>query len=111
MKLDFSAMEQTNIPHFKGGEGQLAAKMYTDANTKILEGTLAPGCTVGLHTHDTSSEIILILSGQGVAVCDGVEEPVIPGDCHYCPQGHSHTLINTSGTEDLVFFAVVPEHR
>jgi mannose-6-phosphate isomerase-like protein (cupin superfamily) len=111
MKLDFSAMEQTTIPHFKGGEGQFLAKMYNDAKVKILEGTLAPGCTVGLHTHDTNSEIILILSGHGTAICDGVDEPVGPGDCHYCPQGHNHTLINASATEDLVFFAVVPEHQ
>ena len=29
------------------------------------------------------------------------------GQCHYCPQGHTHSLINDS-EEDLVFFAVVP---
>ena len=29
------------------------------------------------------------------------------GDCHYCPKGHTHSLINNSD-EDLVFFAVVP---
>ncbi|MFR7893260.1 MAG: hypothetical protein ACLU38_03455 [Dysosmobacter sp.] len=41
---------------------------------------------------------------------DGVWEPVAPGTCHYCPKGHSHSLVN-DGTEDLVTFAVVPEHE
>lgn len=30
-----------------------------------------------------------------------------PGDCHYCPKGHSHSLEN-DGAEDLVFYTVVP---
>ena len=36
-------------------------------------------------------------------------EQVREGQCHYCPKGHSHGLINDSGA-DLVFFAVVPTH-
>ncbi len=35
-------------------------------------------------------------------------ETVTAGGCHYCPKGHSHSLVN-NGTEDVVFFAVVPE--
>ena len=30
------------------------------------------------------------------------------GQCHFCPKGHSHSLIN-EGPEDLVFYATVPE--
>lgn len=110
MKFEFDRMPDTVIPRFKGGEGQISAKMYTDSNNKILLGTLAPGCTVGLHIHDTSSEIIYILSGTGKVLYDGEYEPLVPGDCHYCPQGHEHSLINDNETGDLVFFAVVPEH-
>ena len=33
--------------------------------------------------------------------------PLEAGQCHYCPQGHTHSLINDSDA-DLVFFAVVP---
>jgi quercetin dioxygenase-like cupin family protein len=109
MKLCFQDMPDSVLPKFKGGEGQLVAKMITDSHNKILRGLLAPGCTVGLHTHDTSSEIIYILSGTGKALYDGTYEELAPGDCHYCPKGHAHSLIN-DGTEDLVFFAVVPEH-
>ena len=65
------------------------------------------GCTIGLHTHETSSEIIYILSGAGKVKYDDGEEAVSAGQCHYCPKGHSHALINNSG-EPLEFFAVVP---
>lgn len=110
MLMNFDQMETTILPRFKGGEGQLSAKMFIDADNKILKGTLAPGCTIGLHAHEDSSEVIYILSGTGKALCDGETERLSPGECHYCPDGYSHTLIN-DGQEDLVFLAVVPIHK
>ena len=108
MLLDFNAMERTSLPHFQGGEGELRAKMVTDEKNRILHGILPPGSTIGYHTHDTSSEIIYILAGTGKVKTDEGEEPLKPGDCHYCPKGHAHSLINDSDSE-LEFFAVVPQ--
>mgnify|MGYP000196439956 CR=1 FL=1 len=56
-----------------------------------------------------SSEIVYVLSGTGKALYGGGEERLTPGDCHYCPEGHAHSLIN-DGTQTLEFFAVVPQH-
>ncbi|MCI8552055.1 MAG: cupin domain-containing protein, partial [Lawsonibacter sp.] len=67
------------------------------------------GCTIGLHTHETNSEVICILSGMGKVLCDGEYEAVSAGSVHYCPKGHEHSLIN-DGQEDLTYFAVIPEH-
>ena len=44
-----------------------------------------------------------------MVIYDGKEERVEAGLCHYCPQGHTHTLINDSDA-DLTFHAVIPEH-
>ena len=66
------------------------------------------GATIGRHTHEEDSEIIFILSGPGSVLDDDELLPLEAGQCHYCPQGHSHSLINDS-TEELVFFAVVPK--
>ena len=107
MLIDFEHMEETVIPNFLGGEGSVRAKMRVDELGKILHGVLEPGSTIGLHTHETSSEIIYILSGQGKVLYDGAYEALSAGSCHYCPKGHSHSLINDSGAL-LEFFAVVP---
>ena len=107
MKIVFDAMPDTVLEKFCGGEKELRAKMFIDENGKILRGTLAPGASIGLHTHGTSSEMFYYLSGCGKVICDGKEERVFAGDCHYCPKGSAHTMIN-DGAEDLVFFAVVP---
>ena len=109
MKLNFSQIQEKELPGFRGGEGMFRARMHTDESNKIMRGVLAPGSFIGLHTHDTNSEIIYILSGTGKVLCDGEYESLAAGDCHYCPMGHSHSLINDSDG-DLTFFAVVPEH-
>ena len=107
MKLDFNAIPEQVIPHFKGGEKEIAARMFWDGSTRIMRARLDPGATIGLHRHEDNREIIYVLSGHGTAMCDGVPEPLGPGDCHFCPEGHEHQLVN-DGAEPLVFLAVVP---
>lgn len=108
MLIDLEIREKTVLPHFWGGDGELVAAMYKDEMNKILKGTLAPGSNIGVHTHETSSEIIFILAGEGIVLSDGKSEMLKPGDCHYCKKGSSHSLRN-DGEEDLIFYAVVPE--
>ena len=110
MLLSLNSIPETVIPGFKGGTGRTCARIYADESNKIMHGLLPPGASIGAQVHETSSEIIWILSGTGKALCDDTEELLGPGSCHYCPMGHRHSLINC-GSEDQVFFAVVPEHR
>ena len=108
MKLKFSEMEEKHLPNFNGGEGVFYANMYVDEKMKILRGKLVPGASIGLHRHVPTSEVIFILEGVGTAFCNGKQEDLQAGDCHYCPKGSEHTLQNT-GEKDLLFYAVVPQ--
>lgn len=109
MILDFSEIEKSVLNNFKGGEKYYEANMYTDENNKIMKGRLVPGASIGEHTHETNSEVIFFSEGRGKVLYDGEYLEVSAGLCHYCPKGHSHSLINDSDG-DLVFFAVVGEH-
>lgn len=109
MKIQFNEMNDTILEKFNGGEGRFVAKMFNDGKNKILRGLLAPGCSIGMHTHKTSSEIIFVLSGTGKMYMEDGVETLTAGDCHYCPQGSGHSFVNDSD-EDLTFYAVVPEH-
>lgn len=108
MIIDFNKIPEKEIANFKGGEKSYNVRMSDDAKTKIMYGRLVPGASIGLHTHETSCEIIYFISGEGKAIYDGKTESVSAGLCHYCPKGHSHSLIN-DGKEDLIFIAAVPE--
>lgn len=110
MILDYSKIEETRIPKMREGLGELISKRFQDENCKILYGKLEPGSTIGFHTHETDSEAIYILSGTADILYDDGREVVEAGNCHYCPMGHSHSMRNL-GTEDLIFFAVVPKHH
>ena len=99
MVIDFSNIELSVMPHFKGGEGDTKSRIFFDGMNKIMLGCLEPGCTIGYHCHDTSSEMIYILGGQARCLYDDGEELLSPGQCHYCPKGHSHSLINASTTD------------
>ncbi len=107
MLIDFSKMEEQVIPQFLGGEGTFRTRMRVDELGKIMRAALEPGASIGLHTHETSSEMIYILEGKGKVLYDGEYIPLAAGSCHYCPKGHSHSLINDSDAL-LTFFAVVP---
>ena len=82
MKLEFDRMEETILPQFNGGEKEFAARMLIDEHNRILRGRLVPGASIGLHTHETSSEMVYVLSGTGTMLCDGRAEELAPGDCH-----------------------------
>lgn len=110
MILNFEDIEPTALVNFYGGEGTLVAAMYKDENNKILKGQLDAGCNIGLHRHESSSEIIFILSGVGTVICDGETRQIGVGECHYCKRGSEHSLRN-DGEEPLLFYAVVPEHQ
>ena len=92
MLIDFETMEETVIPHFKGGEKETAARMFFDGQNRIMRGVLIPGASIGLHTHETGSEIVYILSGKGAVLYDDGRNagprilPLLPQGPH--PQPH-----------------------
>ena len=112
MLIDFEKMEAATVPNFKGGEKEYVVKTYLDNQNRIMQGLLHPGASIGMHMHEQNSETYYILSGTGhIVMDDGTEETLTPGQMHYCPMGHGHTLINESATDDLTFIGIVAEHH
>ncbi|MDO4466642.1 MAG: cupin domain-containing protein [Bacillota bacterium] len=110
MKIDHKNQEFQAFPNFKGGDGQLNAKMFFDGKCRILSGELPAGSNIGMHTHEGNSEIIFVLEGTGTVICDGETEIVEAGNCHYCPEGSTHSFRNDTDST-IRFLAVVPEHH
>ncbi len=64
---------------------------------------IAPGAAIPLHFHDCE-ESVIVLDGSAVAVIDGAEHAVGPGDTSWIPPGVPHQFRNPSGTEPLRIF-------
>ena len=73
MVIDFNKINEVVTPNFKGGEGAARMRTQYDGMNKIMMGRLLPGCTIGYHIHDESSEIIYITSGTARCLYDGGE--------------------------------------
>ncbi len=108
MLIDFEKTKDVAIQNLNGGAGEVISKMFFDGNNRIMISRLPKGSSIGTHAHTEGSDINYVLSGSGKAVCNGEEEILTPGVCHYCPKGSSHSIINT-GNEDLVLFTAVPK--
>lgn len=108
MILNLDTIEEKSIPAFKGGEKSTELRMFNDGLNKIMKGHLQPGASIGLHTHESGSEVIFLTKGDAHVLYDGQLLEFHEGECHYCAKGHSHSLINDSD-DDVWFTAVVPE--
>ncbi len=106
--INFDEIEEVAIPNLNGGEGITKANMFMDKNIKIMKSTIEKGSSIGEHIHKTSSEIVYVISGEAKCILDGKEEIVREGECHYCPKGSTHSIINNKD-ENLIVFDVVPE--
>lgn len=111
MKLDFQAIPETVVPNFKDGEGEAHIRKYNDPQMgSIVNITLPVGSSIGLHTHKGNCEIVYVLSGAGTYIDDGETSPLTAGMTTYCPEGHSHSIINT-GKQPLVLLGVLPDSK
>lgn len=109
MKIDFKNITLQKLKNFKGGEKELNARMFSDEHNKIMLSYLVPGASIGMHQHTENSEIIYFIKGEATIIFNNVKTKYRAGECHYCPAGCSHTMINESD-ENIEFFAVVPNH-
>ena len=108
MNIDFAAIEEKHVPEFKGGTGAAVLRSYEDDTIKLIRGYLEKDSSIGMHTHEGNSETVYILEGSGKMIYDGTEEVLKAGSCSYCPEGHTHSLVNT-GEAPLHFLGVIPK--
>ena len=67
--------------------------------------TIPPGTQFGVHIHDGSEELYVILKGRGTALLDGTPRPVGPGDFLMLRDGGAHGLRN-DGVEAVELLCV-----
>ncbi len=108
MKIDFNTIQESVHPNFKGGEKELAARMYFDGKNRIMKARLESGASIGMHVHDSSCEVMIITGGICHVIYDGQRIDLVEGDIHYCPKGHGHSLVNSS-EGPVEFIGIVPE--
>ena len=98
-----------------GGEGTIYGLGSVCAENPIpdtrismaAQMTLAPGASVGLHTHEKDEELYYIVSGHGSYIKNsGEKKDIGPGDVTLTRTGERHSIL-ADKNEPVVFFAVI----
>ena len=76
MILDFDTMNVTELPNFYGGEKSILAKLSSDGLNKIMVGRVAPGASIGVHTHgDPGTRLRQLHVGRSEASLAALDRP------------------------------------
>ena len=106
MLINFNDMNEMTMPGMNNGTGEMTVRMFNDDKYRMIHTVIHPGGSIGPHVQESGDNINYVISGEGKAICDDMEEALAPGTCHICPKGSEHSIINT-GDENLVIFTIV----
>lgn len=93
MKINFNEIQEMTMPCMNGGEGLMSVRMFNDEHYRIIPTKIHKGGGIGLHTQNSGDDLNFVISGSGIAVCDGTEEELKAGVMHICPKGADVTAI------------------
>lgn len=83
-------------------------KVYNGKIAAYARVILKPGCSLGYHKHEGTSETLYILSGTAEYNDNGTAMELFPGDVAFCPEGESHSIGNSAHSKsDLVVMALI----
>jgi len=108
-KSEIQGKVTTNL---RGGKGDitmfhfLTEQEVRGAGRLFAKFVVEPGNSIGAHMHEGEMEAFYVLKGKGLVLDDGAEVILEAGDCHICPDGHTHSIKNI-GEDSLEFIAIV----
>jgi putative monooxygenase len=88
-----------------GGARTIPLVTPASGSTQLLNGITIfdPGAAIGLHFHNCE-ESVMVLEGKAIAVLDGVEHRLGPGDTTWIQADVPHYFRNASTTEGMQIF-------
>ena len=100
----YSVATVGNLTSFEGKA--FVKDILGTTSVELSFGTLAPGTSVPFfHRHRQNEEVYVVLSGEGVFVLNGVEEPVASGSIIRVAPGVSRNT-KCTGNTPLVYICI-----
>jgi mannose-6-phosphate isomerase-like protein (cupin superfamily) len=85
--------------------------IFTGAKSQLVVMDIPPGDDVGEEVHEHVEQTLFFLSGEGKAVLNGVETPVVAGDAVVVTPGTKHNFINTGDVSLKIFTVYDPPNH
>jgi mannose-6-phosphate isomerase-like protein (cupin superfamily) len=82
--------------------------IFTGIHSQLVLMSLLPQEEIGEEIHETSDQILFIVSGEGEAVLNGVITKIKKHSVIFVPAGTKHNIINkgTDGDNDMKLYTV-----
>lgn len=93
-------------PVDRGGGAKTIPLVHPGLGAKSLINGITvfkPGARIPLHYHNCE-ESVMVLTGDAIAIVNGVEHRLKPMDTTWIPVGAHHCFINASPTEEMSIF-------
>ena len=102
---------KANMPYLSNIVEQTQANTYfrkvlfTGTRSQLVIMNILPGEEVGDEVHTYTEQTLFFLSGNGKAILNGKESPIVAGDVVVVTPGTEHNFINT-GTVPLKIYTI-----
>ena len=85
--------------------------LATGPHSQVVVMCIPPGGEIGAETHADVDQVLVFVSGEGLAILDGERSSVGPGRLVQVPAGTRHNFVNTGSTSlRLYTIYAPPEH-
>lgn len=102
--LSFQDIPWSKHPSFQGVElKHIVTSAHTGGQFSCHLVRVAPGCSIGVHTHQEQLEIHEVVAGSGTCASGGADLDYRPGTVAILPKGAPHRV--DAGPEGLYLFA------
>ena len=87
--------------------------VFTSKQFQLVLMNLKPSEEIGFEVHEQNDQFFRFEKGQGQVVINGSTCDISDGDAVIVPMGSRHNVINTSQTDNLVFYTLYspPHHK
>jgi len=85
--------------------------LYTSTHSQLVLMSLLPGEDIGAEIHELD-QFLRVEKGEGKAVLNDIEYPIVDGSAIVVPAGVKHNIINTSDISMKLYTVYSPaEHK
>ncbi|MBK20396.1 MAG: hypothetical protein CMM52_16320 [Rhodospirillaceae bacterium] len=89
-------------------EAMLTPKETGFAGLSMGFQTIAPGCRIREHSHDTQIELQICHQGKGHVLVDGERHELVPGTSCYLGYNVKHEIFNDSEDDLVMMWVIAP---
>lgn len=101
----------TNITSAANANEFFRQVVHTGQKSQLVLMSIPPGGEIGAEVHAHVEQTLVVVSGTGKSILDGVEQPMNTGDVLVVTPGINHNIINTGQVPLKLYTVYAPANH